>query len=145
MELVNDLLSFIEKSPTAFHAVKNISDALEASGRKRLTEGEKWELEAGKGYFVTRNLSSVIAFDIPEGAADSYRVIAAHSDSPAFKVKENAELSVRGKYTQLNVEKYGGMLFAPWFDRPLSLAGRVLVKTENGIKTRLSISTATFS
>ncbi len=137
MELVNDLLSFIEKSPTAFHAVKNISDALEASGRKRLTEGEKWELEAGKGYFVTRNLSSVIAFDIPEGAADSYRVIAAHSDSPAFKVKENAELSVRGKYTQLNVEKYGGMLFAPWFDRPLSLAGRVLVKTENGIKTRL--------
>ena len=137
MELVNDLLSFIEKSPTAFHAVKNISDALEASGRTRLTEGEKWELEAGKGYFVTRNMSSVIAFDVPEGEADSFRIIAAHSDSPAFKVKENAELSVRGKYTQLNVERYGGMLFAPWFDRPLSLAGRVLVKTDTGMETRL--------
>ena len=137
MELVNDLLTFIEKSPTAFHAVANICTELEASGRTRLTEGEKWELEAGKGYFVTRNMSSVIAFDVPEGEADSFRIIAAHSDSPAFKVKENAELSVRGKYTQLNVERYGGMLFAPWFDRPLSLAGRVLVKTDTGMETRL--------
>ena len=137
MELVNDLLTFIEHSPTAFHAVANIAKELEASGRTRLSEGEKWELEAGKGYFVTRNMSSVIAFDVPEGEADSFRMIAAHSDSPTFKVKENAELSVRGKYTQLNVEKYGGMLFAPWFDRPLSLAGRVLVKTETGMEARL--------
>ena len=86
MELVNDLLTFIEHSPTAFHAVANIAKELEASGRTRLSEGEKWELEAGKGYFVTRNMSSVIAFDVPEGEADSFRMIAAHSDSPTFKV-----------------------------------------------------------
>ena len=123
MTFVKPLLDFIEKSPTAFHAVENICSELEASGRTRLTEGEKWALEPGRGYFVTRNMSSVIAFDIPEGEADSFRMIAAHSDSPTFKIKENAELSVRGKYTQLNVEKYGGMLFSPWFDRPLSVGG----------------------
>ena len=136
MSQVAELVKFIENSPTAFHACANLCAELEASGRKRLTEGEKWELEAGKGYFVTRNMSSVIAFDIPENA-DSLRIIAAHSDSPAFKVKENAELEVRGKYIQLNVERYGGMLFAPWFDRPLSVAGRVLVKTEKGMEARL--------
>lgn len=137
MDNVTDLLKFIDSSPTAFHACANLCEALESSGRTRLSEGEKWELEAGRGYFVTRNMSSVIAFDIPEGEADSFRVIAAHSDSPTFKIKENAELAVRGKYTQLNVEKYGGMLFAPWFDRPLSVAGRVVVKTENGMEARL--------
>ncbi|MCR5809030.1 MAG: M18 family aminopeptidase [Clostridiales bacterium] len=137
MENVKGLFAFIEKSPTAFHAVENVCRELEASGRKRLSEGEKWELEKGRGYFVTRNMSSVIAFDIPEGEADSFRIIAAHSDSPAFKIKENAELSVRGKYTQLNVEKYGGMLFSTWFDRPLSVAGRVVVRTEKGMEARL--------
>jgi len=134
---VQGLIDFIESSPTAFHAVDSIAKRLDEAGLKRLTEGESWSLEAGKGYYVTRNMSSVIAFYIPEGEADSFRIIAAHSDSPSFKVKENAELSVRGKYTQLNVEKYGGMLFAPWFDRPLSLAGRVLVKTDKGIEARL--------
>ncbi|MBQ4167298.1 MAG: M18 family aminopeptidase [Clostridia bacterium] len=137
MTFVKPLLDFIEKSPTAFHAVENICSELEASGRTRLTEGEKWALEPGRGYFVTRNMSSVIAFDIPEGEAYSFRMIAAHSDSPTFKIKENAELSVRGKYTQLNVEKYGGMLFSPWFDRPLSVAGRVVVRTEKGVEARL--------
>ena len=137
MTFVKPLLDFIEKSPTAFHAVENICSELEASGRTRLTEGEKWALEPGRGYFVTRNMSSVIAFDVPEGEADSFRMIAAHSDSPTFKIKENAELSVRGKYTQLNVEKYGGMLFSPWFDRPLSVAGRVVVRTEKGVEARL--------
>lgn len=136
METVKNLLTFIDRSPTAFHACANICAELEKAGRKRLTEGGKWELKAGEGYFVTRNMSSVIAFDVPENA-DSFRIVAAHSDSPAFKVKENAELSVRGKYTQLNVEKYGGMLFAPWFDRPLSIAGRVLVRTEKGMEARL--------
>ena len=137
MNNVTELLTFIENSPTAFHAVANICSELEASGRKRLSEGEAWKLEAGQGYFVTRNMSSVIAFDIPEGEADSFRMVAAHSDSPTFKIKENAELAVRGKYTQLNVEKYGGMLFSTWFDRPLSIAGRVLVRTERGMEARL--------
>ena len=137
MSNVNDLLKFIDKSPTAFHATANLVEALEKAGRTRLTEGEKWTLEPGRGYFVTRNMSSVIAFDIPEGDADSFRIIAAHSDSPTFKIKENAELSVRGKYVKLNVERYGGMLFSTWFDRPLSVAGRVLVKTASGMEARL--------
>ena len=137
MKHVNELLDFIEKSPTAFHAVENICAELDRSGKTRLSEGEKWELEPGRGYYVTRNMSSVIAFDLPEGEPDSFRLVAAHSDSPTFKIKENAELSVRGKYVKLNVEKYGGMLFSTWFDRPLSVAGRVLVRTEKGMEARL--------
>ena len=137
MSNVTNLLTFIDASPTAFHAVANLCAELEKSGRTRLTEGEGWKLEPGRGYFVTRNMSSVIAFDIPTGEADSFRMVAAHSDSPTFKIKENAELSVRGKYTKLNVERYGGMLFSTWFDRPLSVAGRVLVKTDKGMEARL--------
>ncbi|MBR4658072.1 MAG: M18 family aminopeptidase [Clostridia bacterium] len=137
MSNVTNLLTFIDASPTAFHAVANLCAELEKSGRTRLTEGESWKLEPGRGYFVTRNMSSVIAFDIPTGEADSFRMVAAHSDSPTFKIKENAELSVRGKYTKLNVERYGGMLFSTWFDRPLSVAGRVLVKTDKGMEARL--------
>ncbi len=137
MSNVQNLIRFIDASPTAFHAVTNLCEELEKAGRIRLTEGESWALEPGRGYFVTRNMSSVIAFDIPTGEADSFRMIAAHSDSPTFKIKENAELSVRGKYVKLNVERYGGMLFSTWFDRPLSVAGRVLVKTDKGMETRL--------
>ena len=137
MDNVTDLLKFIDSSPTAFHACENLCRALEASGRTRLSEGEKWELTPGRGYFVTRNMSSVIAFDIPEGCADSFRMIAAPSDSPTFKIKENAELSVKGKYVKLNVERYGGMLFSTWFDRPLSVAGRIVVRTEKGMEARL--------
>ena len=129
------LAQFIEKSPTAFHAVENVKGALK--DYTELSETETWRLAPGRGYYVTRNMSSIIAFRIPTGKADSFRIVAAHSDSPTFKIKENAELAVKGKYTQLNVEKYGGMLFAPWFDRPLGVAGRVLVKTANGVESRL--------
>ena len=87
MKHVNELLDFIEKSPTAFHAVENICAELDRSGRTRLSEGEKWELEPGRGYFVTRNMSSVIAFDLPEGEPDSFRLVAAHSDSPTYNIK----------------------------------------------------------
>ena len=137
MNNVQGLLDFIDRSPTAFHATANICAELEKAGRTRLLEGEAWKLEPGRGYYVTRNMSSVIAFDMPKADVDSMRIIAAHSDSPTFKIKENAELSVRGKYTKLNVEKYGGMLFSTWFDRPLSVAGRIVVRTEKGIEARL--------
>ena len=137
MSNVQGLFDFIDASPTAFHAVANICSELEAAGFDRLEEGSSWALVPGRGYFVTRNMSSVIAFRLPEGGADSYRIIAAHSDSPTFKIKENAELSVRGKYVKLNVERYGGMLFSTWFDRPLSVAGRVVVRTESGVEARL--------
>lgn len=134
---VTELFDFIDASPTSFHAVENLKQQLKEAGFTELQEGGEWSLQSGGKYFVTRNLSSLIAFVTPTEALDGARIIAAHSDSPTFKIKENAELSVRGKYTQLNTERYGGMLLSTWFDRPLSVAGRVLVRTEDGMETRL--------
>ena len=134
---VSSLFEFLKKSPTAFHAVDALCGMLEADGFQALAECDRWRLERGKKYFVTRNRSSLIAFTIPREESRSFRIIASHSDSPTFRIKENAELEVRGKYVQLDVERYGGMIFSSWFDRPLSVAGRVLVRTEEGISTRL--------
>ncbi len=92
--------------------------------------------EGGK-YFVTRNLSSVIAFKVPTKDFNSFHIVASHSDSPTFKIKDNPEQSVKGKYVQLNTEHYGGMIYSTWFDRPLSVAGRAMVKTDKGVQTRL--------
>ena len=128
------LLDFIEKSPSCFHAVENRGRMLEEHGFERLYENEKWELARGKSYYVTRNSSSVMAFRIPEEAFAGVRLICSHTDSPSFKVKENPEMETDRKYIRLNVEKYGGMLCAPWFDRPLSLAGRLLVRQEDGVR-----------
>ena len=87
--------------------------------------------------FVTRNLSSIIAFKVPSKEYRSFHIVASHSDSPTFKIKDHPEQSVKGKYVQLNTERYGGMIYSTWFDRPLSIAGRVLVKTDKGVETRL--------
>ncbi len=129
------LFDYIEKSPTAFHAVSNTASILESNGFERLCEGEKWSLRAGKGYFVTRNGSSLIAFKIPSEDFCGFMMSAAHSDSPTFKIKENAELA-DGSYVRLSSEKYGGMLCSTWLDRPLSIAGRITVRTEKGFETK---------
>ena len=121
-----ELISFIQKSPTAFQAISTISDMLKANGASELREEDAWKIESGKTYYVTKGSSAIIAFHVPE-KFDGYRIMASHSDSPSFKVKENPEMEQSG-YVKLNVEKYGGMLMAPWFDRPLSVAGRVIVK-----------------
>ncbi len=135
--LAEDLLEFIKKSPSCFHAVKNISEILKKSGFSELSESEKWNLEKGKKYFVTRNLSSVIAFSLPasdERTENSpFMICASHSDSPSFKIKENPEIK-SGGCVVLNVEKYGGMLISPWLDRPLSVAGRVVAKSARGLR-----------
>ena len=136
-ETAEQLLAFIEKSPSCFHAIKNMKDILLAEGFAQLREEDKWEIVNGGKYFVTRNDSSIVAFTIPETGALGYRIMASHSDSPTFKIKENPEMEVDKKYVKLNVERYGGMLCAPWFDRPLSVAGRVMVKTEKGVQTRM--------
>lgn len=119
-----DMMSFIEKSPTAFHVTANFMDLLDDAGFVRLNERDRWHLISGGKYYATRNDSSIIAFRMPatEGFAN-YQIAAAHSDSPSFKVKENPELTPDKNYVSLNVEKYGGMLMASWFDRPLSVAG----------------------
>ena len=132
----NQLLEFIEKSPTCFHAVDTLKNMLNAYGFEGLQESQLWNIKAGGKYYVTRNGSSLIAFVVPE-TVTGFHIAASHSDSPTFKIKEIPELSVANKYTKLNVEGYGGMIMSTWFDRPLSVAGRVMVRTENGVETRL--------
>lgn len=135
-ECAREMLQFIDKSPTCFQAVKNIGDMLSAAGLAELREADEWKLERGKGYFVTRNESSVIAFRIPEQLS-GFHIAAAHSDSPSFKVKESPESTVEEHYVRLNTEKYGGMILSTWLDRALSVAGRIAVNGEKGIETRL--------
>ena len=132
-----ELFSFLDHSPNAFYAVQNMCDILQQAGMIRLYEGAPWKLEAGKGYYVTRNGSAIIAFRIPKAEYTGFQMMASHSDSPVFKIKANAEITVDRQYVKLNVERYGGMLCAPWLDRPLSVAGRVIVRTKEGIETRL--------
>ena len=136
IECAGEMLEFIDKSPTCFQAVKNVCDMLTAAGFAELGEADEWKLEKGKGYFVTRNESSVIAFRIPEQLS-GFHIAAAHSDSPSFKVKESPESTVEEHYVRLNTEKYGGMILSTWLDRALSVAGRIAVNGEKGIETRL--------
>ena len=137
-DIANELLSFIQKSPSCFHAVNTMKDMLLEDGYTELRECEAWTLEKGGKYFTTRNGSSLIAFHIGSSLEDyHFQVTSSHSDSPTFKVKEEAVLKGKGGYLQLNTEGYGGMLCATWMDRPLSLAGRVLVKEGNTFTSRL--------
>ena len=131
-----EILNLIDKSPTAYHVIANARDILDAAGYTGLKENEGWKLEAGGKYYVTRNDSSLIAFAVPKPDYKGFRIIASHSDSPCPKLKEDLE-SRKDGYVRLDVEKYGGMLLAPWFDRPLSVAGRILVRDGEGIKSIL--------
>lgn len=135
--MVNQMIGFFKKTPSVFHAIKNFSDMLDEAGFTALKESEAWTLKKGGKYYVTRNNSSVIAFKVPKKAFSGLLITASHCDSPVFKIKEFAEVEVRGKYIQLDTEKYGGPILTSWLDRPLSFAGRVLVKTDKGIETRL--------
>uniref|UniRef100_UPI004056D247 M18 family aminopeptidase n=1 Tax=Acetatifactor sp. TaxID=1872090 RepID=UPI004056D247 len=123
-----EMLKFIEKSPSCFHAVANIKENLAAKGFVELAESEAWEIVPGQGYYVVRNDSSMIAFRIPQMQLKGFHIVASHSDSPTFKVKESPEIIVEEKYVKLNTEKYGGMILSTWLDRPLSVAGRIVVR-----------------
>ena len=130
--MIGDMLEFIDNSPTAFHAVKNCKDLLIENGFSELCEGERWEYREGGKYFVVSNGSSIIAFVKGESSAP-FMICATHSDFPLFKVKD----SVSGVHARLATEKYGGLIMYPWFDRPLSIAGRVVVKEGDAIVERL--------
>ena len=132
---IEALKAFLDASHSVYHAAKNIADVLENAGYTRLYEADKWELSAGGKYYLVRGGTAVLAFRIPEGEPAGFMMTASHSDRPTFKVKENGVLE--GKYTRLATEKYGGMLMAPWLDRPLSIAGRAMVETEQGLEARL--------
>ncbi len=130
------LLSFIEKSKNPYHAVKTIKDKLESEGFTYLSERKVWDIKGGK-YYTVRNNSSIIAFTVPENGFEGFNIVAAHNDTPAFKVKELNSIKLEGNYTKLNTEGYGGIIMASWMDRPLGIAGRIIVKTENGLKEML--------
>ena len=129
------LISFLDASHSVYHAAAYLADTLAQAGYCKLSEGESWALAPGGKYYLTRGGTAVLAFRIPEEAPRGFLISASHSDRPTFKVKENPELV--GAYTRLSTEKYGGMLIAPWLDRPLSVAGRVMVETPNGAESRL--------
>lgn len=137
-ETSKDVLAFIKNSPSCFHAVHEMKKILLDEGYEELRECETWSLKKGGKYFTTRNGSSIVAFHIGNTLEDyHFQITSSHSDSPTFKVKEVAELQGKGGYIQLNTEGYGGMLCSTWLDRPLSLAGRVLVKERNTIQSKL--------
>ena len=129
-DISRDLLHFIAKSPSTFHAVRGIKAALLYAGFTEIREEDTWQIEKGGKYVVTRNGSALMAFTVPEEGAEAFHITASHCDSPTFKIKENPEIA-DGPYVKLNVEGYGGMIMSTWLDRPLSVAGRLLV-TENG-------------
>ena len=129
------LCEFLNGANSVFHAVALLAGQLEQAGYEALRECDSWQLKPGGKYYMTRGGSSVMAFRIPEGNPMGFQMSASHADRPTFKVKENGILT--GKYTRLAVERYGGMLIAPWLDRPLSVAGRVVVETENGVRSKL--------
>lgn len=129
-DISRDLIHFIAKSPSTFHAVRDIKAALLYAGFTEIREEDTWQIEKGGKYVVTRNGSALMAFTVPQEGAEAFHITASHCDSPTFKIKENPEIA-DGPYVKLNVEGYGGMIMSTWLDRPLSVAGRLLV-TENG-------------
>ena len=132
---IKSLINFLDSAHSIYHAVAALEEQLKDAGYTRISEADAWELIPGGKYYLIRGGSALLAFRIPEGECKGFLMSASHADRPCFKVKENGVLA--GAYTRLAVERYGGMLIAPWLDRPLSVAGRVLVETETGVESCL--------
>ena len=135
MSDIKEFQNFLDNSVSAYHAAANLRDMLVKAGYERLFEHETWNLRRGGRYFLIRGGTTVIAFRVPEKTPYGFMMSACHTDRPTFKLKENCEL--RGVYTRLATEGYGGMIMSSWMDRPLSIAGRVMVDVEDGVVNRL--------
>lgn len=132
--MINRLVNYISDSPTAFQAVENLAKELDTLGYERLSEDKPFNIEKGHKYYVTRNGSSIIAFNVGKTLnTPKFKIVASHSDCPSFKIKPNGLLK-DAKYTRLNTEVYGGPILSTWFDRPLGIAGRLIVKDNDEIK-----------
>lgn len=129
--LTDRMLKFIAESPCSYFAVRSAARRLDEAGFERLLESQPWRLAPGGKYYTTRGGSTLIAFTLPKTGLPGFMITASHTDSPAFKLKQNPHLPGKA-YVRLNTEKYGGMLFSSWLDRPLEIAGRVLVRTADG-------------
>lgn len=136
-DLNRQMMEFLDASPSCYHAAANVAQELREAGYEQLWEGEPWELRKQGRYFVMRGDSSLIAFRVPGKDFKGFMIAAGHSDSPTFKVRENAEVSSAGSCVRLSVEPYGGMVLRSWLDRPLSVAGRVMVRDGGRIASRL--------
>lgn len=135
---MNKFLDFLKKAKTQYHACEEFEKILISEGFTKLYENTKYSLKLGGKYFVCRNSSSIIAFTVPQSIdKTSINISASHTDSPTFKLKPKNVLEYSTEYTSLNTEVYGGPIYSSFFDRPLSLAGRVFVKTDEGIKEQL--------
>lgn len=140
-KLALELLNFINESPTSYHAASTVKSMLDEEGFNEIKENEKWNLTKGGKYYVSKNNSAVIAFEIGSGdlQEDGFRLIGAHTDAPTFKIKPSAEMKAENKYIKLNTEVYGGPILSTWFDRPLSLAGRVALKGHTPLKPEIKL------
>ncbi len=132
---IENLMAFLDASPSVYHAAANLENLLQKNGYEKLREQDAWDLVPGGKYYLVRGGTAVMAFRVPAGEPNGFLLSASHSDRPTFKIKENAEL--KGAYTRLATEKYGGMLMGTWLDRPLSIAGRVLVDRGDKVESRL--------
>lgn len=134
-----DLLQFLNDSPTAYHAVENAAEILKKNGFQELKETDEWSLQKGGRYFLTKNQSGIIAFTLGDGnlASEGFHIIGAHTDSPNFKIKPGPCTVTPDGYVKVNVEVYGGPILSTWFDRPLAVAGRLIVREDSGIKEKL--------
>jgi len=137
VDTVQKLFRFLDESPTCYHAAANAKAALTAAGAVELRESEQWKLEKGTLYVVERGDSALVAFRVPEGPFHGFLMAAAHSDSPTFKVRETAEAASAGNTLRLSVEPYGGGVWRGWLDRPLSVAGRVVIQQGDRLVSRL--------
>ena len=137
MDTVQKLFRFLDESPTCYHAAANAKAALTAAGAVELRESEQWKLEKGTLYVVERGDSALVAFRVPEGPFHGFLMAAAHSDSPTFKVRETAEAASACNTLRLSVEPYGGGVWRGWLDRPLSVAGRVVIRQGDRLVSRL--------
>ena len=135
-QFAKNLIDFIYESPTAFHAIETSEELLKVNGFKKLEATEKWNIEKGGKYYTTKNSSAIVAFTVntDDLTKDGFRMIGSHSDSPSFRVKPNPEMEVEKTYLKLNTECYGGPILNTWLDRPLAIAGRVILKGDNILK-----------
>ena len=127
-----EVIEFIDESPSTYHVVKNCSDILDENGFERIMPREKWEIKKGGKYFLKKSSSTIIAFTVGENfdVKKGFKIFGAHTDSPCFRIKPSPEI-VTENVVRLNTEVYGGPILSTWFDRPLSIAGRVIVRGED--------------
>lgn len=136
INFAKNLIDFIYDSPSSFHAVESTKEILDKNGFEELVLNQRWNLRVGGKYYVTKNLSAIVAFVVnsEDIERDGFRIIGSHSDSPTFSIKPNAEIEAEKSYLKLNTECYGGAILSTWLDRPLGIAGRVVLKGDSILK-----------